>query len=134
MAPWFQQLRAVLAWVPAVLRWAVAGLLGARVLAVWQWTLFSPGALADPSAHAQTLLALAETAVAVFLLLGLSGRISAILGLVLLGIQPLTVGLISAQIVLIVLYTAILYLGTGPLSLWRPEERWIYRRAGERAG
>jgi CDP-diacylglycerol--glycerol-3-phosphate 3-phosphatidyltransferase len=132
MIPGFRQVKSALAWLPAILRWTVAAMLGVRVLAVWQRSLFSPAVLADPFAHAQMILALAESAVAIFLLLGLSGRISAILGLVTLGIQPLTVSLISIQIVLIVLYTAILYLGTGPLSLWRPEERWIYRRAGER--
>jgi hypothetical protein len=113
----FRHVKAAIDWLPTVLRAAAALLLTARVITGMH------GALA-----------LAETVVAVFLLLGLSGRISAILGLVLLGIQPLAAELASIQILLIVLYTAVLYLGTGPLSLWRPEERWIYRRAGERMG
>jgi CDP-diacylglycerol--glycerol-3-phosphate 3-phosphatidyltransferase len=70
--------------------------------------------------------------VLVFLALGMSGRVVAILGLCLLGIQQVFASLTPAQIVLVFLYTAILYLGTGALSLWKPEDRVIFSRLGER--
>lgn len=68
----------------------------------------------------------------VLLLLGVLGRLAAILILIflalLLGNQPLT-GLFPA---LFVLTTALFFAGTGALSLWSPEEWLIYNRAGER--
>lgn len=73
-----------------------------------------------------------QSLVLIFLALGMSGRVVAILGLCLLGFQQVLASLTPAQIALAILYTSILYLGTGALSLWKPEDRLIFSRIGER--
>jgi hypothetical protein len=73
-----------------------------------------------------------ELVVALLLLFGAAGRLTAILGLILLGLQQMSAPLSAFQIALAGLFTALLYLGTGGLSLWKPEDRLITRRAGER--
>jgi FtsH-binding integral membrane protein len=79
------------------------------------------------------LLAVLETIVGVMLVLGAAGRVAAIMALVLLGVNQMYASLTSEQILLAFAYTAILFIGSGALSLWTPENRLIYRRAGERA-
>jgi hypothetical protein len=39
--------------------------------------------------------------------------------------------LTPVQIIQAALYTAILYMGTGAYSLWKPEDRLIYNRTAE---
>lgn len=70
--------------------------------------------------------------IVLLVLLGAAGRVSAIAGLVLLGLQQAAAGPTLVQELLILVYTGLLFLGTGPLSLWKPEEMLIYRRLGER--
>lgn len=122
-------------WLPVALR------LLAAVLLVYQLAAFMlayPGS-GGSAAAAQIIIEdagllviiLAQGVVIVLLTLGAGGRTAAITGLGLLGIQQFYTGLTPLQVMLAALYTAILYLGTGSLSLWKPEERWIYRRAGE---
>ena len=69
---------------------------------------------------------------AMLLVLGLLGRLAAILSLIFLGLlvadQPLS-GLYPA---LLTLTTTVFFTGTGALSLWSPEDWLIYNRAGER--
>lgn len=77
------------------------------------------------------LLSLAEVCVMLLILLGAGGRAAAIVGLGLLGIYQIFAPLTSVQMVLAVIYTAIMYLGTGAYSLWMPENHLIYRRLGE---
>ena len=55
------------------------------------------------------------------LLLGAAARITAIVGLSLLGISQIFTPLMPVQVTLAVLYTAVLYLGSGAMSLWTPE-------------
>lgn len=90
-----------------------------------------PGSELLPSRPDLFMLVLAQGLVLIFLTVGAGGRIASIAGLCLLGIQQLFASLTPIQIVLAVLFTAILYLGTGSLSLWKPEERLIFHRAGE---
>jgi hypothetical protein len=78
------------------------------------------------------LLALAEAGVVILLALGAAGRLAGIAGLILLGIQQAGAGLTPAQVLLAAFYVGLLYLGTGELSLWTPEDRLIYHHAGER--
>jgi hypothetical protein len=63
--------------------------------------------------------------------LGAAGRASAILALGLLGVQQFYTGFTLGEVVLVALYSAILFTGTGALSLWKPEDWFIYHRAGE---
>jgi hypothetical protein len=48
-----------------------------------------------------------------------------------LGFLQMAVPLSPVQISLAWIYGAILYLGTGLFSAWKPEDTFIYRRAGE---
>jgi hypothetical protein len=76
-------------------------------------------------------LGLLEAAVVLMLLFGAAGRVTAIVGLLVLGINQIFASLTLGQFLLVTAYTAILFLGTGAYSLWTPEDRLIYRRAGE---
>jgi CDP-diacylglycerol--glycerol-3-phosphate 3-phosphatidyltransferase len=105
-------------------RWLAVGL---RLLAV-VLLLVTP-----TSAWGLETLAVLAAVVTLSLALGLAGRISAILGLLLLGLNQLYAPLVPTQIALLAAYTALLFAGTGAFSLWKPEDRLIYR-AGERAG
>jgi CDP-diacylglycerol---glycerol-3-phosphate 3-phosphatidyltransferase len=77
------------------------------------------------------VIILCELLVLLMITVGAAGRIAAVLGLVLLGFHQLQAGLTINQMVLITAYGAVLFLGSGSVSLWRPEEILISRRAGE---
>lgn len=72
-----------------------------------------------------------ESLVVLLILLGVSGRAAAILGLSLAAINQAIAGLTLTQTLLMAAYALILFTGTGPFSLWTPEDRLIYRRFGE---
>ncbi len=124
--------------LPLLLRFLAVVLILAelsRFLGLYSGWLSGQPAQGLPYSQAGFLLLVAlQSLVLVTLALGVSGRVAAILGLCLLGIQQLFASLTPAQIALALLYTAILYLGTGALSLWKPEDRLIFSRAGERPG
>jgi CDP-diacylglycerol--glycerol-3-phosphate 3-phosphatidyltransferase len=73
----------------------------------------------------------AETLVVLLILFGVSGRAAAVLGLSLAAIDQAIAGPTLTQAILMAAYTAILFAGTGPLSLWTPEDKLIFRRLGE---
>lgn len=107
-------------WFPLALRLLMLGVFASRV----------PAAISGGSG---TSLFLLEGFALLLAVLGISGRVAAIAALVLLGLQQASDPLGLAQSLLLLFYTGVLFLGTGPLSLWRPEERLIVRRAGEAA-
>ena len=123
-------------WLPVLLRLCAAALmigpLSRRFLEAGE----QAANFAAPSAIApQTwilILGVLEAVVSILLLLGAAGRTASIFGLSLLGVSQIFTPLTPVQISLAVIYTMILYLGSGALSLWTPEDRLIYRRAGER--
>jgi CDP-diacylglycerol--glycerol-3-phosphate 3-phosphatidyltransferase len=115
----------LLLWIPLALRFVILAIGLPLLLERYR----SPAALA----HEMLLLAVLETIVGVMLVLGAAGRVAAIMALVLLGVNQMYASLTSEQILLAFAYTAILFIGSGALSLWTPENRLIYRRAGERA-
>jgi CDP-diacylglycerol---glycerol-3-phosphate 3-phosphatidyltransferase len=71
--------------------------------------------------------------VPLMLLFGLAGRAAALTGLILIGISQNFTPLTSVQMLLVIMLTAIFHLGTGSLSLWKPEDHLISLRAGQRA-
>ncbi len=77
-------------------------------------------------------LLVAEVSVMTMVILGFVPRVSAILGLCLIGIHQMYAPLTPWYIGLILIYTTILFGGSGRLSLWQPEKRWISHKAGER--
>jgi len=71
-----------------------------------------------------------ESLVVLLILLGVSGRAAAILGLSLAAMNQAIAGPTLTQTLLMAAYALILFIGTGPFSLWTPEDRLIYRRLG----
>jgi hypothetical protein len=70
--------------------------------------------------------------VALFVISGSAGRIFATAGLILIGIQQGFTPMQAEHYLLAALYTALLFIGTGSYSLWKPEDHAVYRRPGER--
>jgi CDP-diacylglycerol---glycerol-3-phosphate 3-phosphatidyltransferase len=77
------------------------------------------------------LQGVAEALVVLLILFGASGRAAAVLGLSLAAIDQAIAGPTLTQTVLMAAFTAILFAGTGPFSLWAPEDKLIFRRIGE---
>ena len=65
------------------------------------------------------------------MILGIAGRLSAVVALVVLGLYQIAAPLDTAQLGLLVLYTNLLFLGTGKFSLWPVENRLVYKRIGD---
>ena len=72
-----------------------------------------------------------EALIVLLILFGASGRAAAVLGLSLAAIDQAIAGPTLTQAFLMAAYAAILFAGTGPLSLWTPEDKLIFRRLGE---
>jgi len=72
-----------------------------------------------------------ELAIVLLMAAGVAGRITAVLGLAMLGFSQMMVAWTSGHIILAYLYIAILILGSGDYSLWMPEEWLVYHKAGE---
>jgi CDP-diacylglycerol---glycerol-3-phosphate 3-phosphatidyltransferase len=64
-------------------------------------------------------------------LLGVAGRVAALGVLFAVGIRQHLFALNPLDILLIINAIMLFYLGTGPGSLWQPENQLIYRRAGQ---
>ena len=73
-----------------------------------------------------------ETGAALCLILGIAGRVSAVVALVTLGLHQAAAPLDMAEMGSLVLYTNLLFLGTGKFSLWPLENQLIYYRIGDR--
>jgi CDP-diacylglycerol--glycerol-3-phosphate 3-phosphatidyltransferase len=122
-------------WAPVLLRLAIlflsAGPISQRFLNYTQQVEFY-AARGMPSADVGVLiLAMLETVIVGLLLLGISGRVTAVLALLVLGFNQIFASLTTSQVLLLIACTTILFTGTGAFSLWAPENRIIYRRAGE---
>jgi CDP-diacylglycerol---glycerol-3-phosphate 3-phosphatidyltransferase len=72
-----------------------------------------------------------ETLVILSLVLGVAGRLTAIMGLLLLGVHQILASFQPMHYLFITIYISLIYLGTGRYSLWKPEDRLITRPAGE---
>jgi hypothetical protein len=107
---WAMLTRFAGSWLPVGLR------LGALLCGVWI-AIGSPGPLGLWTMGVLALLGL-----------GAAPRVAAVLGMMALGFQAFD-ALILLQLAL---YTALLYLGGGRLSIWQPEERFILGRVGEK--
>ncbi len=71
-----------------------------------------------------------EWIAALFVISGTAGRIFATGGLILLGIGQVFAPVLPAQYLLAILFTGLLFLGSGNYSLWKPEDLAIYRQPG----
>lgn len=117
-------------WLPLPLRLIILALTAALL-----FQRFLPDvlpALAENSQIALLVLILLEVGVAVALAIGVAGRLAAIVGLLLLALHQIFFDLTPLHVLIAFTYTLIIYLGTGPLSLWQPEET-LFSRAIQRA-
>jgi len=115
-----------------IARWLPVGLrLGVVVLIIGQMVdRFNALPVSGVSVFGSVWIA-ADVLVLILIGLGAAGRSAAIIGLCLIGISQISIGITSLQWMLMGVYTALLYLGSGIFSIWKPEDRLIYRRAGE---
>jgi CDP-diacylglycerol--glycerol-3-phosphate 3-phosphatidyltransferase len=111
-------------WLPLALRLLIIVLSAVRLLPMVHHFFSLPPLQA-------ALLGL-EILMAVLVGLGILGRVAAIVGLIALGLSQLFLELSPASILVAAAYTAIIFLGSGSLALWSPEEYLIHHRAGER--
>ena len=118
-------------WTQQVTLWLPVGI-RAAILAL------SAGPLSEDLTSFQYLtlpgqvLTLLEVCVVLSVVTGIAGRVTAILGLLLLGFYQMQSSLTLSQLILVPAYTAILFMGSGLFSLWKPEDALIFHRAGER--
>lgn len=122
-------------WLPVVLRLAIlflsTGPVSQRFIHYSEQVAFY-SARGMPSATIGVLsLGILEIAVVSLLVLGILGRVAAVIALLILGYNQIFASLTISQVLLLMAYAAILFTGTGAFSLWTPENRIIYRRAGE---
>lgn len=110
-------------WVPLTLR-LTSLVLGILILISSSSTIYG-------SKSTAIFLSLLEFIAALFIFFGIAGRIAAIAGLVLLGFIQVESGLSPYHYSLLIVYTAIIYLGTGPFSIWTPEDQVINQRLGD---
>jgi len=97
------------------------------LLLTWGMTVFLPGLLSNTG----SILLWVEAVVIVCLILGIAGRITAIAALVILSFHQAGAALDILQMSLLILYTNLLFLGTGAFSIWPVENHLIYRRVGD---
>lgn len=123
---------AVVRWLPVLLRLAVVALmigpLSRRLVMPAVQAVFEHFSI-NPSLGL-IVVTLLEAGVLVFLLLGAAGRLAAIAGLLLLAGSHFYIQVSAPQVVAAFLYTLIIYLGTGALSLWKPEDPAFRRAVG----
>ena len=78
-----------------------------------------------------SFLAIMGLVAMIMITLGAMGRIMAIIILFPLGFDMITTGPNGVNTIALSCVLLIMMLGTGALSLWQPEERYMYRHAGE---
>ncbi|MES0361417.1 MAG: CDP-alcohol phosphatidyltransferase family protein [Anaerolineales bacterium] len=136
---WRKAMRDLVArWLPLVSRTAVVVLLTVWLLknipgVIDQWGSWSSdlsSMVAHPGFWLGLMLLLTVIGL-VFLVLGAAGRLAALLILFGIGIFQNYANLGWMEIMLLVGATVLMYLGTGPYSLWALEERIIAKRIGE---
>jgi CDP-diacylglycerol--glycerol-3-phosphate 3-phosphatidyltransferase len=109
---------AIVGYVPLFLRLS---------LLLWGIMIFLPGSLVQVGSPLFWVLAGAILC----LIMGVAGRISAIIALLTFGLCQTIPQLESDQVLFLVLCTNFLFLGTGKYSLWPVEDRLIYHRIGD---
>ncbi len=115
--------------VVLIIIWIVNNLLGPIIMEY----LTAPFHISDASSYNPWLnrLFLIFGVGTLMIALGAAGRIAAIIVLIGIGMYVNNFGLNIAEVLLAVGAAALLYLGTGPYSLWNPEHQLINRRLGE---
>jgi CDP-diacylglycerol--glycerol-3-phosphate 3-phosphatidyltransferase len=137
--PWRLGVRSLVSkWLPFISRIAMVVLLITWLTSnipgfinQWgSWSNYLPPISPFPRLWLGLMMLLTATGL-VFLFLGAAGRLAALLILFGIGIFQSFAVLGWIEIFLLVGATILMYLGTGPYSLWAPEERIIAKRLGE---
>jgi CDP-diacylglycerol--glycerol-3-phosphate 3-phosphatidyltransferase len=137
----YQRLRYVLRLI--LLRWLPIPL---RLIAFVQvalltrpWILVASGAAGampitgpESMSATSTVVRLAEITAAVAIALGVAPRVSACVVLGTLVVRAAGGDLSPAMLTALLATVGVLILGSGALSIWQPEPRWLGRRAGEK--
>lgn len=129
---WRARLRAILLhWLPPLVRLAALTVSAAPLAraGLGLQALISGG----PFEHWGIPFAWTEFACLLLILLGAAGRLAAFVRLFPLGLSIAWGAADVERLAALGLTLAILILGTGAVSPWKPEERWFGRRAGESA-
>jgi CDP-diacylglycerol--glycerol-3-phosphate 3-phosphatidyltransferase len=124
------RLHTLTGWLPVLLRIAVVLLLSGRLYE--QFVLHTIGEVYQ----SQPVLALIGFGLLGIglLSLGAAGRLGALAVLFSAGFHQRMAGLDPVDLLLIAGGSGLFFLGTGPLSLWKPEDRLIRKRLGENPG
>jgi len=137
----YQELRRVLKrillrWLPVPLRLIafvqVILLTRPRILVVSGAAGAMPIAGPEPMSAASTVVRLAEITAAVAIALGVAPRVSACVVLGTLVVHAAGSDVSPAMLAALLATIGVLILGSGALSVWQPEPRWLGRRAGEK--
>jgi CDP-diacylglycerol--glycerol-3-phosphate 3-phosphatidyltransferase len=109
-------------WLPVGIRSLIL-LLNMTLLSSW---------IKELDHHGSTFLVISigYLSVAVLVIAGILARVNAILALCTLGLVQIFAPLSLTQLALAGSFTALIYLGSGSLSLWRPDEALFLRRFG----
>jgi hypothetical protein len=125
-------------WLPLTFRISFVILLciwvGQRLMVVLTQEYVSAPILVSSSASSYPWLNLLLLTIGIgtlMIALGAAGRIAALIILFSVGMYVNNFGLNITEALIVVCAAALLYLGTGPFSLWNPEQRIITRRLGE---
>jgi CDP-diacylglycerol--glycerol-3-phosphate 3-phosphatidyltransferase len=125
-------------WLPVWLRggilvlsaWFIFPALGSG--AAWPAPFTGPGV---PFTHsAPPLISLVVPVANLMLLLGMAGRLASLGLMMSITANVLAAGLQPGNALLFSMVLGILFLGSGRLSIWRPEDRLLTRHAGQREG
>jgi len=109
-------------WAPLPLRLAVS----TTIILLISQSIAAFSNLPTPTA----LMALVNLLVALAIAFGIAGRFFAVVGLCMLGFAQMYNPFTTIQILLTAGYVSLIYLGTGPFSLWKPEDRILFHRRG----
>ena len=115
-------------WIPLVLRAAAVSLTG--VVLVSKLQIYVASFQGSAAAGLIPILFLQMIGLAL-IALGAAGRTATLAILLSVGIQQRLAELTSMDVALMIVATALFFLGTGPFSLWKPEDKIIRRRLGE---
>lgn len=115
------------AWFPTVLR-----LLTAFLFAYWLiGTAISKTIYSDTSTFWKGAIIFLSSSGVLFLTLGAAGRLAALCLLFAVGLFQEIQGVALIEMILIIAGSALLFIGSGPYSLWTPENTLIEKRLGE---
>jgi CDP-diacylglycerol---glycerol-3-phosphate 3-phosphatidyltransferase len=131
---WFSG-EGLIRWTPVPLRIAIVGLLVLSFGMGSPFAQFKVIALDVPQPAATLagwlLIVLLQIAGGAGLALGAAGRVSALAVLISVGLIGRFASPGLTEFLLIICASALFFLGTGVYSLWKPEDRLIYKRLGE---